>query len=127
MIRNDIDSGEVFEPKTVASSFTINCDSTFAYLFGIDLDTKELIWLNIARRGVVQVAGTTSLAFLLDYFNLSSIINVYDLFEMLAEKLTDDSSVADVVVTDEEVATKEGAVVVHSYDVEKITAYMNTR
>ena len=48
-------------------------------------------------------------------------------FEMLAEKLTDDPSVADVVVTDEEVATKEGAVVVHSYDVEKITAYMNTR
>lgn len=127
MIREDVNSGEVFEPKTVASSFAINCDSTFAYLFGIDLDTNELLWLNIARRGITQVAGTTSLAFLLDYFKLTSIINVYDLFEMLATNLTKDASVADVVVTDEEVVTKEGAVVVRSCDVEKIMAYMNMK
>lgn len=127
MIREDVDSGEVFEPKTVASSFAINCDSTFAYLFGIDLDTNELLWLNVARSGITQIAGTTSLAFLLDYFKITSIINVYDLFEMLASTLTNDSSVADVVVTDEEVVTKEDAVVVRSCDIEKIMAYMNIK
>lgn len=127
MIRKEVDSGEVFEPKTVATSFAINCDSTFAYLFGIDLDTNELLWLNIARSGMTQVAGTTSLAFLLDYFKITSIINVYDLFEMLASNFTHDSSVADVVVTDEEVGVKDGAVVVRSCDVEKIMAYMNMK
>ena len=125
MIREEVNSGEVYEPKTVASSFAINCDSTFAYLFGIDLDANELLWLNIARSGITQVAGTTSLAFLLDYFNLTSIINLYDVFEMLASNLTNDASIADVVITDEEVVTKEGAVVIRSCDVEKIMAYMN--
>lgn len=127
MIREEANSGEVFEPKTVATSFDINCDSTYAYLFGIDLDTNELLWLNIARSGSIQVAGTTPYAFLLDYFNLTSIINVYDLFWMLASELTDDPSVADVVVTDEEVNTKETAIIVHSCDIEKIMEYMNMK
>ena len=125
MIREEMNSGEVFEPKTVASSFAINCDSTFAYLFGIDLEEREVVWLNLARSGSIQVAGDTSFEFLLDYFKLTNIFNVYDLFVMLASELTDDASMADVVVTDKQVITREGAVVIRSCDYEKILAYMN--
>ena len=43
MIRDREDSGEVFEPKTVKSSFTINCDSNFAYLFGTTSNTTVIL------------------------------------------------------------------------------------
>ena len=125
MLRDFYDSGEVFEPKTVDSSFTINCNSTFAYLFGIDLDANDFIWLNIARDSSAQVAGATSMQFLTDYFDITSIINVKDLFTMLADRIVTNPEEADVVVSDKELTTKEDAVIVHSYDFEKILAYMN--
>ena len=43
MIRDRIDSGEVFEPKTVQSSFAANGQSTFCYLFALDLDANDFI------------------------------------------------------------------------------------
>lgn len=125
MIRKDINTGEIFEPKTVESSFVINCDSTFAYLFGIDLEWNEFVWLNIAKSGGTQVAGTTSFDFLFDYFKMTSIINLYDLFFMLASSITTHPTQADVVVTDEDVSTKEDAILIRSCDYEKIVAYMN--
>ena len=125
MLRDFYDSGEVFEPKTVDSSFTINCNSTFAYLFGIDLDANDFIWLNIARDSSAQVAGATSMQFLTDYFDITSIINVKDLFTMLAHRIVTNPEEADVVVSDKELTAKEDAVIVHSYDFEKILAYMN--
>lgn len=35
MLRDWEDSGQVYEPKTVKSAYRINCESTFAYLFGM--------------------------------------------------------------------------------------------
>ena len=67
MLRDEDDSGEIYEPKTVESAFLVDCESTFAYLFGIDLLKNEFIWLNLARNSNAQVAGNTPLAFLLDY------------------------------------------------------------
>ncbi len=125
MIREEMNSGEVFEPKTVASSFAITCDSTFAYLFAIDLETEELVWLNIAKSGSTTVAGETTFDFLFDYFNLTDIINVYDLFTMMAREVVTNPLEADVVVSDAEVRLKEDAVQVRSCDTELITAYMN--
>ena len=125
MIREEMNSGEVFEPKTVASSFAITCDSTFAYLFAIDLETEELVWLNIAKSGSTTVAGETTFDFLFDYFKLTDIINVYDLFAMMAKSVTTDPMEADVVVTDAQVSRKEGSVQVRSCDTELIVAYMN--
>ena len=61
MTRDIEDTGAIYEPKTVKSAFMINCDSTFAYLFGIDLDKNELIWLNMARTGSMAVAGMTDM------------------------------------------------------------------
>lgn len=125
MLRQHPDSGEVFEPKTVGSAFTVNGDGRFAYLFGIDLETAEFVWLNLHRASEDAVAGETSLAFLLDDLNLTRIFNVYDLFKLMAARLTDDPSRADVVVSDAPVAAREGAQVIHSWDYERLLGYIN--
>ena len=127
MLRDVKDSGEVFEPKTIATSYTINAESTFAYLFALDLVKNEIVWLNLSRDSEVHVAGTTPFDFLLDYFNMTDVINVYDLFEMLATKVVKKPELADVVVTDKDVEVKEGAEVIRSYDFERILAYMNKK
>ena len=125
MTRDVNDSGQVFEPKTVKSSFIIDCESTFAYLFGIDLVNNDFIWLNVARESNARVAGSTSLRFMTQYFNVTSIINVYSFFEMMATSVVSDPMEADVVVTDKPVSISETAEVIHSYDFERIMALMN--
>ena len=125
MLRDIKDSGQVFEPKTVKSSFIINCDSTFAYLFGIDLEKNDFVWLNTSRDSNAIVAGATPLAFLIDYFKTTSILNVGMLFEMLATEIVESPEDADVIVSDEEIEVGEDIEVIRSYNFEKITALMN--
>ena len=128
MIRDTEDSGAVFEPKTIESSFAIDCDSMFAYLFGFDLFTNDIIWLNMSRNSSENVAGNTSMDFLTSYFHVTDVINVASFFEMMAEEVVDDISAADVVVTNKNIdASKlaEGAEVVREYDYEKMIALMN--
>ena len=125
MTRDLEDSGNVYEPKTVKSSFLIDCSSTFAYLFGVDLKTNDFIWLNIARDSSARVAGTTGMEFLTDYFHITDIINVYSFFEMMASEIVSDISEAEVVVTDKNVECAEGVQVIREYDVEKMIAFLN--
>jgi len=127
MDRDVLDSGQVFEPKTVVTSFQITCESTFAYLFAIDLKTRELVWLNVSRDSNARVAGTTSLDFLKAYFHASQLINVHKLFAMLAAEVVEKPEAADVIVTDEELSVAEGVEVIHSYDTERILALMNAQ
>ncbi|MBP3869958.1 MAG: hypothetical protein J6E46_03160, partial [Faecalicoccus sp.] len=125
MLRDAKDSGEIFEPKTVKTSFTINSDSRFAYLFAIDLMNHEFIWLNIGRDSSVNVAGTTAMNYLRSYFDIISVMNLYDFFSMIAKETVDDVSKADVVVTDKVVNVTEDVEVIRSTDVERIMALMN--
>ncbi len=127
MLRDVDDSGLIYEPKTVQSAFTINADGLFAYLFGIDLDTNDMIWLNMARSGSINVAGDTSMEFLMQYFHVTEIINVASFFEMMAEEVVDDISEAEVVVTNKHVECEEGVEVIREYDFEKMIRYMNQR
>lgn len=125
MIRDKKDSGNVFEPKTVKSSFTINAESTFAYLFGLDLQENEFIWLNMSRNSDEIVAGNTSMDFMLDYFKYTSIINLGTLFEMIATEIVEKQEEADVIVSDEVLELKEGVEQIKSCDFEKVTALLN--
>ncbi len=125
MMRDIIDSGEVFEPKTVQSSFTINCDSNFAYLFAIDLEKRRIIWLNTAKDDSSIIAGTTSMSFLIDYFKMTEVINIKSLFTLMATEVVDNPLDADVVVSDEEVEVKEGTEVIRSYETEKLLPLIN--
>lgn len=124
MLRDEDDSGEIYEPKTVETAFLVDCESTFAYLFGIDLEKNEFIWLNQARNSNAQVAGSTSLTFLLDYFHTTEIFNVYDFFEMMAEEIVEDPMEAEIVVSDHETAYADCAEMIREYDFEKIRALM---
>lgn len=120
MMRDRDDSGEVFEPKTVKSSFAVTCPSTFAYLFGIDVKTREFVWLNMARDSRERIAGETSLAFLLDYLEIAEVINLGDFAWALATEVVDDPAEADVVFSDKHEPLREGAELIRSLDTERI-------
>ena len=126
MIRDNEDSGKVFEPKTVESSFRINSDSTYAYLFGLDLKTNDFIWLNMNKDSYGAVAGESSMDFLIDYFFVTDVINVKSFFTMMASEIVTDCKQADVVVSDtvDKAELREGAELIPSYDFEKMTALM---
>ena len=125
MMRDVQDSGEVFEPKTVTSSYLINCESTFAYMYAIDVENREIIWLNLAKDSNQIIAGLDDNSFLFDYFNITDVINVYSFASMLATEVVYDSTLADVVVSDHALPTKEGATVIHSYDTDVILTLLN--
>ncbi len=125
MLRDKEDSGQIFEPKTVQSAFTINADSSFAYLFALDLATNEFIWLNLVADRSQRIAGNTSLAFLAPYFTLNDQINLYTLIEMMASELVNDPAEAELAVSDEVLRLPEGCEQIHSYDFDKMLALMN--
>ena len=125
MMRDEEDSGEVFEPKTVKSSFAITCASTFAYLYAIDLQTREIVWLNVSRDSRERVAGETKMAFLLDYLNVTDVINLHDFACMLATEVVDDPSQADVVFSDTFEPSREGVELIRSYDFERVMQLLN--
>ena len=100
MMRDLLDSGEIYEPKTVQTAFRIDCPSTFAYLFGVDLRSREMIWLNVSRTGNTIVAGETKMTFLLDYFHTTNVMNVHRFFEMAAIELVSDPAEANLIVSD---------------------------
>ena len=95
-------------------------------MFGIDLEREDFVWLNVAKDGWRRVAAESSTKFLLNYFNMVDVFNVYDLFTMLATEVVDNPAEADVVVTDQAVEIREDAELVRSYDIEKILAYLNS-
>ena len=125
MVRDVFDSGEIFELKTVQSSYRINCESTFAYLFGIDLESREFIWLNMSRTGSRTVAGTSSMDFLLRYFSMTSVINMRSFFEMMAKEVVSDPEQADVIVSDKTYKGTEEKEIIRSTDFDKVLALMN--
>ncbi len=120
MNRDRLDSGEIYEPKTVETAFTINCNSTEAFLFAVDLETNELIWLNMAQNGERTVAGDTPMFFLTDYMDVTKIINMKRLFEMMASRVVDTPEDADVIVTNKPVNADSGAEIIREYDFEEV-------
>lgn len=126
MTRDKEDSGEVFEPKTVKSSFKVTADSTTAYMFAIDVKKNEFIWLNVADESIRQIAGTENITFLEDYFNATEIINMKDFFTMLATEVVDSPEDADIIVSDAAADAIEGKELIRSCDFERVMALMNS-
>lgn len=123
MLRDILDSGEVFEPKTVASSFKITSESYFTYLFAIDLKKNEFVWLNVGNDSLSIIAGLEKFEQLRKYLEIAKIINVYDFFSMMATKLVSNPEDADIIVSDNvELKNKE---IIRSYDFEKVLSYLN--
>ena len=109
---------KIFDPNTVATSFQINAKSMFAYLFAIDLETREMVWLNLSREGRVTVAGTTGMDWLKKYLTMTDILSLKDLYRM-AGTMVDRPEDADILVTDRSSAS-DSENLVHSWDFEKM-------
>lgn len=140
MLRDQMDSGEIYEPKTVQTAFRVNCPSTFAYLFGFDLRTNEFIWLNMNNNNGTTVAGTQNMNFLTDVFGITKVMNVYRFFKMMAQELVEDPAQADIVVSDraedwekanmekQDAADRNSAKEwIRSYDFDRLMALMNAK
>ena len=125
MTRDIEESGEVFEPKSVKSSFKVTADSTTAYLFAIDIKRREFVWLNIADESTRQVAGTEDIGFLVDYIHTTEVINMSDFFTMIATELVDSPEDADTIVSDKSTDSIDGKDIVRSCDFERVMALMN--
>ena len=125
MLRDKEDSGRVFEPKTIESSFIVNNDSRFCYLFAVDLTAGDFVWINTRVDSFENVAGKKSAGHLVDLINVTHVFNLKDFFEMCAEEVTDDISSADVIVTDKTIDIPDGKEIIREYDFEKIIALMN--
>ena len=127
MNRDIVHSGEIFEPKTVQTSFQINCDSIYACLFAIELKTKQIVWLNMALNNNSNVAGNADLQLLHDYFDICKIMNLQKFFTMLASEVVVNPEEADVVVSDKQYNIKEGAEVINSWSIDRILALLNEK
>lgn len=126
MLRDKEDSGEVFEPKTVKSSFIVNSPSRFCFLFALDLEKSDFVWLNCARNSGANIAGATELGFLINYINVTDILNVASFFEMMATEIVDDPNKADIVFTNKNIDVPEGIQIVREYDTERMLSLMNS-
>ena len=125
MLRDRIGSGEIFEPKTVQTSYRIDCDSTFAMLFAFDLDAEEFVWLNLALEGRSTVAGMQEIRFLLRYLESVKALSLRTLVEMMASEMTADPAEAELIVSDRVQDVPGGAAVIRSCDLDKMIALIN--
>ena len=124
MLRDTADSGAVFEPKTVNSAFTVNSESTFAYLFGVDLEQNDFIWLNMAKSSRAHVAGDTAFGFLSRWFDVTNVMNLYTLASMMASEIALTPADAETVVSDAPLQGLVSGEIIRSCDFERIRALM---
>jgi len=127
MVRDKLDTGEIFELKTVKSSFNVNCESTMAYIFAIDLKRSDLVWLNVADDSDSIVGATESVAFLRRYLTATDALNLGNIFAMMAKEIVESPEDADVVLSDKNVKVREGAMQIRSYDYEKIMSIIEAK
>lgn len=126
MIREEQDSGEIFEPKTVKSSFRVTGKHTFAILFALDLVEREIIWLNLSIDSDDAVAGENEIAMVRDYLDATDTINMASLFKGMATEVVDNPEDADVIIADHYTGQlREGQKRIRSRDYELIFEYLN--
>ena len=122
MLRKDLNAGKAFEPKTVATSFTINAPTTFVYLFAIDIEKEEMIWLNTSNDKRLIVAGNDNYTFLKKYFDTTRRFNVKSFFEMLATEIVATPEEADFIISD-----KIDNANIRSCDIDKMLKLVNNK
>ena len=128
MLRDIDDSGEVFEPATVRTSFVINCSSRAAYLFALDLQDPAIIWLNLGENSMRNIAGEGDISFLMGYLRTIDIMNLHDFAKLLATEVVDTPVEANVVFSDEPPSTldlRDDQELIRSCDTARILELLN--
>ena len=129
MLRDKFNSGEVYEPKTVQTAFNITSDSTYCALFAIDLQSREMIWLNQNVDSNARCSFTEDNSWVRKYLNLAKYLNVYKLFENVGDRVNDPK---ECVGEDDYIITKEpidisfitDATIITAYTTEKIMSFI---
>ena len=129
MLRDKFNSGEVYEPKTVQTAFNITSDSTYCALFAIDLQSREMIWLNQNVDSNARCSFTEDNSWVKKYLNLAKYLNVYKLFENVGDRVNDPK---ECVGEDDYIITKEpidisfitDATIITAYTTEKIMSFI---
>ena len=128
MLRDIDDSGEVFEPATVQTSFVVDCASSVAYLFAIDLHEPALIWLNLGEQSNRRVAAENDISYLVKYLHMVEAISLGDFAQMLAAEVVETPEEADVVFSDEPaeaLGMHEGQELISTRDTARILELLN--
>ena len=129
MLRDKFNSGEVYEPKTVQTAFNITADSTYCALFAIDLQNREMIWLNQNVYSNARCSFAEDNSWVKKYLNLAKYLNVYKLFENVGEKVNDPKECIgenDYIITKEPIDTnfETKATIITAYTPEKIMSFI---
>ena len=126
MERDEAESGEIFEPKTVKTSFAVSADSTEAYFFAFDLKKNRLVWLNKGVESSYIIAAEGDKRGLIRYMQQVDHVNLYGFFSMLATSCVKSPERAEVVVSDKELSLPEGVLQIRSSDMDKVVALLNS-
>lgn len=129
MLRDKFNSGEVYEPKTVQTAFNITSDSTYCALFAIDLQSREMIWLNQNVDSNARCSFTEDNSWVKKYLNLAKYLNVYKLFENVGDRVNDPKECVgedDYIITKEPIDTsfETKATIITAYTTEKIMSFI---
>ncbi len=128
MVRDIEDSGKVFEPATVQTSFVVNCSSRSAFLFALDLRDPAIIWLSLGEHSMQRIAGEGDITFLERYLHIVDIMNLHDFACLLASDVVSTPAEADVVFSDEQLEAlelRDDQELIRSYDTARILELLN--
>lgn len=109
MARNDILSGEIFEPSTVVNRMSITSNSNRCIPCVIDVSTNELVWIDMAG-GLPQNSCDT-----LESNLVGSTLTAYGLMNMVRPTMFD-TVLINAIARGEIVDNKEDADIIFDYD-----------
>lgn len=110
MARNDIRSGELFEPSTVVNKMHVNATTNKCIPCAIDVETAELIWLDI-NGGLNTSYGNNTLEANL----VGTTLTTYGIINM-ARPTMFDTVLLNAIARGEVVDTKDDADIIFDYD-----------
>ena len=125
MLRDHDDSGEVYEPSTVESSFIVKSSCSSAYLFALDLEDNAFVWLNITESGDQRIAGEGDASFVLDYLHVTDVMSMHRLACLLATEVVESPEEADVVFSDAKYELEPNQEQIRSCDTPRIHELLN--
>jgi hypothetical protein len=117
---------KAWDPKNIAFQMHVKGDSRACIAFAIDLETKEIIVLNLIRDSDSRVVGVSDYKAIEKYLGSSALdINIGTIIGYRGEIVSSPEE-ADIVFDDNYKSENENQKVVRSYETEKLVAIINT-
>lgn len=113
-----------WDPKNIAMQFRVTGDSSQVLAFGIDLETKAIVVLNLVRDAFNRTVNSSETDSVAKYMKASFLELNMGLVASSRGELVTDPAEADIVF-DDSYMPLEGQKVVRTYDLEKLVAIAN--